>query len=57
MITWAIAYMMTSGISMSMMWLFLAIVADISIAAGFKPIQINHSNGTGESLADLGVTQ
>jgi hypothetical protein len=52
MITWAIAYMMTNGISMSMMWLFLAIVADISIAAGFKPIQINHSNGEAKKILE-----
>jgi len=52
MITWAIAYMMTSGISLSTMWLFLAIVADISIAASFKPIQINRSDGEAKKLLE-----
>jgi len=52
MITWGIAHMMTSGISMSMMWLFLAIVADISIMAAFKPVQINHSNGEAKKILE-----
>ena len=52
MITWGIVHMMTGGISMSMMWLFLAIVADISIVASFKPIQINHSNGETKKILE-----
>ena len=52
MITWAIAYMMTNGIEMSMFWLFFAIITDLIMVVGFKPVQIHYGKQESEEQED-----